>query len=73
MIKKEFKNYYIPEKEGEYNIKLKFNINLIDSSYMFANCDKIVQINFIHFDTKLITSMKYFKSLQIICFINVKI
>ena len=58
-IKNEYKNYFIPEKEGEYNIKLKFNINLIDSSYMFANCDKIVQINFIHFDTKLITSMKY--------------
>ena len=44
-IKKGYKKYFIPEKEGEYNIKLKFNINLTDCSYMFAGCEKIINIS----------------------------
>ena len=44
---KEFKKYFIPIKEGEYNIKLKFKINLKDCSYMFAGCNKIININFL--------------------------
>ena len=43
-IKKEYKNYFIPEKEGDYNIKLKFNINLTNCNYMFAYCKNIVYI-----------------------------
>ena len=58
-IKNKYKNYFEPETEGEYNIKLKFNIELTDSSYMFAFCNKITQIDFIYFNTKYITSMKY--------------
>ena len=51
-IKKEYKKYFIPEKEGKYNIKLKFNINLTNCSYMFSNCVNITKINFISFNTK---------------------
>ena len=32
----EYKKYFIPEEEGEYNINIKFNINITDCSYMFA-------------------------------------
>ena len=53
------KNYFVPENEGEYKIKLKFSFLLGDCSYMFAGCDKIKGINFISFDTKYVKSMKY--------------
>ena len=58
-IKKEYKKYFTPEKVGEYNIKLKFKLNLKDCSYMFANCENIIKINFISFNTSNISSMKY--------------
>ena len=46
-----FKKYFKPDKEGEYKIKLKFNINLIDSSYMFSGCENIIKLDFISFNT----------------------
>ena len=58
-IKNEYKKYFIPDKEGEYKIKLKFYINLTDCSYMFANCENIIKINFASFNTKYVKSMKY--------------
>ena len=58
-IKIEYKNYFIPEKEGKYNIKIKFNIDLTDCSYMFSNCENITKINFIRFNTKYVNTMKY--------------
>ena len=57
-IKYEYRNYFIPEKEGKYHIKLKFNINLTDCSYMFYKCENIININFIHFNTKYVTNMQ---------------
>ena len=54
-----YKKYFIPEKEGEYNIKLKFNINLIDCSFMFAGCKNIININFINFNTSNVKNMEY--------------
>ena len=57
--KYEYKKYFIPEKDGEYNIRLKFNICLTDCSYMFAGCKNIISIKFNHFITKYITNMKY--------------
>ena len=38
----EYNNYFKPVKEGEYQIKLKFYINLTDCSYMFAGCNNII-------------------------------
>ena len=55
----EFEKYFIPINRDEYNIKLKFNINLIDCSFMFAGCKKIKNINFINFNTEYIKNMKY--------------
>ena len=54
-----YKKYFIPEKEGEFNITLKFGINLTDCSYMFAGCNNIISINFPSFNTKAVKNMKY--------------
>ena len=57
--KYEYQIYFIPEKEDEYNIKLKFNISLNDCSYMFAGCKNIKKIKFISFNTKNVNNMSY--------------
>ena len=57
--RKEYKKYFKPRTEGEYNIKIKFKINLTDCSYMFAGCKNITQIDFLSFNTEHITTMKY--------------
>ena len=54
----EFKKYFKPENEGEYEIKLKF-INIRDCSFMFAGCKNITSINFTKFNTKNAKYMKY--------------
>ena len=54
-----YKKYFIPKKEGEYKIKIKFNINLTNCSNMFRQYENIINIDFISFNTKLITNMKY--------------
>ena len=72
---KKFKKYFIPENEGLYKIKLKFNINITDCSYMFSGCENIIDINFISFNTKNIKNMKYMfnkcinlKNVNLFCF-----
>ena len=57
--KENYKKYFIPEEKGIYNIKIKFNINLTNCSYMFAGCKKIMNISFILFNTKYIKNMRY--------------
>ena len=57
-IKTGYKKYFMPKKPGKYNIKIKFNIYLTDCSYMFAGCKNIIELNFISFNTQLITNMK---------------
>jgi len=58
-IKYKYNKYFIPKNEGKYNIKLKFNINIKDCSYMFANCVNIEKINLIDFNTENIINMQY--------------
>jgi len=55
--KYEFKKYFKPEKEGEYNIIIRFNIDLKDCNAMFAGCKNIININFKSWDTKSVTNM----------------
>ena len=57
--KTKYNKYFIPKNEGDYNIKLKFDINLSNCSYMFAGCNNIKSVNFISFNTKYITYMRY--------------
>ena len=54
-----FQKYFYPEKEGINGLHLIFNNNLTDCSYMFAGCGKIIDINFVSFDTKNVINMKY--------------
>ena len=55
--KRKYEKYFIPEKEGEYIIELRFNINLTDCSYMFSGCKNIKYINFSNFSTSNVTNM----------------
>ena len=57
--KYKYNKYFIPEKEGKYEIKLKLFINLINTSYMFVGCKNITDISFISFNTRYIINMKY--------------
>ena len=57
--KENYKKFFKPEREGEYNINIKFNIYLTDCSYMFAGCEKIIKIKFVTLYTKYVKSMKY--------------
>ena len=57
--KRKYEKYFIPEKEGEYRIELRFNINLTDCSYMFSGCEKIKYINFSNFSTSNVNNMSF--------------
>ena len=54
-----FQKYFVPEKEGEYIIKLIFKINIKDCSFMFAVCKNITNINFKYFNTSNVFNMRY--------------
>ena len=54
-----FKKFFNFEKEGEYKIKMKFNIYLKNCSYMFAGCKNIISINCISFNTKYLNNAQY--------------
>ena len=58
-IKYKYSKYFIPKNEGKYNIKLKFNINIKECSYIFANCKNIEDINLSDFNTENVINMKY--------------
>ena len=60
--KRKYEKYFIPEKEGEYIIELRFNINLTDCSYMFSGCENIKYINFSNFSTNNVKKMRYMLS-----------
>ena len=56
--KSKYQKYFIPEKEGIYEILLKFKINLKDCSFMFYDCKNIVQIDMSAFNTKNANDMR---------------
>ena len=57
--KNKYQKYFIPENEGEYKIKIKFNINLTDCSFVFAGCKNITNIKFYFFNINYVINMKY--------------
>ena len=57
--KRKYEKYFIPEKEGEYKIELKFEVNLKDCSYMFSGCENIKYINLSNFNTSNANNMSY--------------
>ena len=56
-IKTKNKNFFKPEKEGIYEITLRFDKSIKDSSSIFCNCDKIESIDLSKFDITNITNM----------------
>ena len=56
--KYENKRYFKPKEIGEYKIKLIFNTNITNMSYMFFCCDNLTNINLSSFDTKNVTNMQ---------------
>ena len=57
--KYEFQKYFIPEKDGIYSIKIKFNIIIKNCSYMFNECKNIIDIDLSSFDTSNVFDMSY--------------
>ena len=55
----EYNNYFIPEKEGEYNINIKLYTQLIDCSYMFFGYSNFINLDLFSFDTKNVTNMSF--------------
>ena len=55
--KYKYEKYFIPDKEGLYNILLKFHILINDCSFMFYNCFNLTNINLSSFNTQNVTNM----------------
>ena len=53
-----YSKYFIPYKEGIYEIKLLIYINMQNCSYMFYNCQNIISINITNFNTSNVTDMQ---------------
>ena len=56
-IKLGFSNYFIPQNEGIYLIKLVFNIKMMYCCYMFSCCKNIIEIDLSNFDTSKVVNM----------------
>ena len=66
-----YSKYFIPKKEGRFIIKLVFNFEMKDCSYMFNNCNDIEKIDLSSFNTKNVTDMSYmFNQCQLLENIN---
>jgi len=57
--KYEFQKYFIPKKEGVYSIRIKFNIFIKNCSYMFNECQNIINIDLSSFETNNAIDMSY--------------
>ena len=57
--KHEYQTYFIPLKEGNYNIILKTTIDIIDCSFMFYKCDYLTSIDLSSIGSKRVSKMHY--------------
>ena len=55
--KYKYTKYFKPEKEGLYEIKIKFNINIKDCSFIFYDCSNLINIDLSSFDAENVTNM----------------
>ncbi len=56
---KEYTKYFYPTEGGIHSVKLIFNTEIKDCSFMFYNCNNIIDLDLSSFDTKNITNMSY--------------
>ena len=54
-----YQKYFKPESKGIYSIKLKFNVDIKDCSFMFYKCYNITDIDLSHFNPENLTDMSY--------------
>ena len=54
-----YKKYFIPKKEGTYNIKIVLNIAMKDISFMFSDCRNIISIDLSSLDTSCVTDISH--------------
>ena len=57
--KSKFQKYFIPKKEGIYQIKMKLNIRIQNCYKMFYNCNNLISIDLSFFDSSNITNTNY--------------
>ena len=56
-VEHKFQKYFRPNEIGKYSIILKFNENIKDCSYMFYNCNNIINIDLSSFNNNFIDNM----------------
>ena len=54
-----FKKYFNPKEEGLYKIELKLKTKMKDCSYMFYNCQNIIDLNLMDFDSGNVENMSH--------------
>ena len=54
-----FRKFFIPKEEGEYEIKIIFKNKIKNCSYMFNKCSAITHIDLSSFDASEVTNMSY--------------
>ena len=52
-----YTKYFRPHKEGIYSVRIKFNIQLTDCSYMFYYCYSLINIDLTFFDSSKVNNM----------------
>ena len=54
-----YNKFFIPKKDGIYDIKLVFSIKMKDCSFMFSNCGNILSIDLSNFDSSCVTRLDH--------------
>ena len=54
-----YKKYFVPKKEGIYDIIIKLNIKMKDCSFMFCECNFLTEINLSSFESKDVNNTSY--------------
>ena len=54
-----YAKYFIPNKQGIYDINIEFTNIIQDCSYMFSNCENITYIDLSSFNSKSVKNTEY--------------
>jgi len=54
-----YNKYFIPKKEGIYDIKIIVGIKMKDCSFMFSDCGNILNIDLSNFDSSCVTRLDH--------------
>ena len=55
--KHKYQKFYVFDKAGTYNIRLDFKEKIEDCSYMFCNCDHLINVDLSSFQTDIVRDM----------------